>query len=285
MRCSSCCSSFQEHAGTPKKWALYASFSQSLVAGPNFQVNRVFWYLDIEVHFYVLLPLLAFLLARASAGSRGRAALLLGMLGFASFVFFLYAWHLDPTPNPYWQFSLLSTFFFLVAGMLLALIGELGEPDRSGCMARGCADLWRADSAAVCVLTSAAVLLPPWRDVPPLVSVPWSRMFPARARSACPGAGVEPPRRAGRSGLQPLTLARPDPEGPGEKRLVAVGISSSSGGRPAAVLPDSVRELRPHRSAVLAAAAPMGALDAAPVESPIREPVLVARTGCRVRPL
>lgn len=145
---------FQEHVGTLKKWALYASFSQSLVAGPNFQVNRVFWYLDIEVHFYVLLPLLAFLLARASGGSRNRAALLLGMLGFASFLFFLYAWHLDPTPNPYWQFSLLSTFFFLSAGMLLALI-RLSWEERRPEWLRGplaSADLWIAASAGLCVL-------------------------------------------------------------------------------------------------------------------------------------
>ena len=146
---------FQEHGGTLKKWALYASFSQSLVAGPNFQVNRVFWYLDIEVHFYILLPLLAFLLARASGSSRGRAALLLGTLGFASFVFFLYAWHLDPTPNPYWQFSLLSTFFFLAAGMLLALIRLSWEEHRPEWL-RGplaSADLWIAASAALCVLS------------------------------------------------------------------------------------------------------------------------------------
>lgn len=145
---------FQEHGGTLKKWALYASFSQSLVTGPNFQVNRVFWYLDIEVHFYVLLPLLAFLLARASAGSRGRAALLLGMLGFVSFVFFLYAWHLDPTPNPYWQFSLLSTFFFIAAGMLLALLRLSWEERRPGWL-RGplaSADLWVAASAGVWAL-------------------------------------------------------------------------------------------------------------------------------------
>jgi peptidoglycan/LPS O-acetylase OafA/YrhL len=124
------------------------------VAGPNFQVNRVFWYLDIEVHFYILLPLLAFLLLRASGGSRGRAALLLGTLGFASFVFFLYAWHLDPTPNPYWQFSLLSTFFFLSAGMLLALI-RLSWEERRPEWLRGplaSADLWIVASAGLCVL-------------------------------------------------------------------------------------------------------------------------------------
>jgi peptidoglycan/LPS O-acetylase OafA/YrhL len=145
---------FQEHGWTLKKWALYASFSQSLVAGPNFQVNRVFWYLDIEVHFYVLLPLLAFLLARVSGGSRGRTALLLGVLGSASFVFFLYAWHLDPSPNPYWQFSLLSTFFFIAAGMLLALLRISWEERRPGWL-RGplaWADLWVVASAGVWAL-------------------------------------------------------------------------------------------------------------------------------------
>ena len=145
---------FQEHEWTLKKWALYATFSQSLVEGPNFQVNRVFWYLDIEVHFYVLLPLLAFVLARVSGGSRGRAAFLLGVLGSASFVFFLYAWHLDPAPNPYWQFSLLSTFFFIAAGMLLALLRISWEERRPEWL-RGplaWADLWITASAGVWAL-------------------------------------------------------------------------------------------------------------------------------------
>src|SRR5919202_5177650 len=146
---------FQERGGTLKKWAIYASFSQNFVASPNFQVNRVLWYMVIEIHFYVLLPLLAFLLARASGGSRGRAAFLLGTLGFASFVFFLFAWHLDPTPNPFWRFSLLSTFFFLAAGMLLALIRLSWEERRPGWL-RGppaSADLWIAASAALCALS------------------------------------------------------------------------------------------------------------------------------------
>jgi peptidoglycan/LPS O-acetylase OafA/YrhL len=146
---------FQERGGTPKKWAIYASFSQNFVASPNFQVNRVMWYMVIEIHFYVLLPLLAFLLARASGGSRGRAAFLLGTLGFASFVFFLFAWHLDPTPNPFWRFSLLSTFFFLAAGMLLALI-RISWEERRPRWLRGppaSADLWIAASVALCAVS------------------------------------------------------------------------------------------------------------------------------------
>jgi peptidoglycan/LPS O-acetylase OafA/YrhL len=145
---------FQERGGTLKKWVIYASFSQNFVASPNFQINRVMWYMVIELHFYLLLPLLAFLLARASGGSRGRAALFLVTLGLASYVFFMFAWHLDPVPNPFWRFSLLSTFFFLAAGMLLALIRLSWEEQRPGWL-RGplaSADLWIAASAGLCAL-------------------------------------------------------------------------------------------------------------------------------------
>ena len=44
---------FQERGGTLKKWAIYASFSQNFVASPNFQINRVMWYMVIELHFYL----------------------------------------------------------------------------------------------------------------------------------------------------------------------------------------------------------------------------------------
>src|SRR3712207_4143382 len=71
---------FQEHGGTPVEWVIYASFSQNFVVFPNSQINRVLWYMVIEVHFYALLPLLAFVIARASGGSRGRAAMLVGAL-------------------------------------------------------------------------------------------------------------------------------------------------------------------------------------------------------------
>jgi peptidoglycan/LPS O-acetylase OafA/YrhL len=146
---------FQERGGTPKEWLIFASFSQNFSASTIGEVDRVMWSLVIEVHFYILLPLLAFLLARASGGSRGRAALLLGTLGFASFIFFLFAWHLDPTPNPVWRYSLLSTFFFIAAGMLLALIRLSWEERRPGWL-RGplaSADLWIAVSAGLWVLS------------------------------------------------------------------------------------------------------------------------------------
>lgn len=142
---------FQERGGTLKEWVIYASFSQNFVVFPSAQINRVMWYMAIEVQFYVLLPPLAFLLARAAKGSRGRAALLLVLLGLASFVFFVFAWHVDPTPDPFWRFSLPSTFFFLAGGMLLALLRLSWEERRPGWL-RGLlasTDLWIAASAGV----------------------------------------------------------------------------------------------------------------------------------------
>jgi len=130
--------------GTPRDWALYATFTQNFVIFPNQQVNRVMWFMVIEAQFYVVLPVLAFLLAAVARGSRRRAAVALGALAAASWVLFRYVWHVDATPAPAWRFSLPSTFFFLAAGMALALLRQSWQ-ERPPSWLRGplgASDLW-----------------------------------------------------------------------------------------------------------------------------------------------
>lgn len=145
--------------GTPWEWALYASFSQNFSIFPNVQVNRVMWFMAIEVQFYLVLPLLAFLVARVARGSWVGAVALLGTLGLASFGLFQFAWHVDPTADAALRFSLPSTFFFLAAGMVLTLLRLSWEQQRPGWLrgALACSDLWIA--AALALVTLAVLRL------------------------------------------------------------------------------------------------------------------------------
>lgn len=130
--------------GRPRDWLLYATFSQNFAIFPNDQVNRVMWFMAIEMQFYLVLPLLAWVIARVARGSRLRAAAVLGALGAASLALFHHAWHLAPTPDPSWRFSLPSTLFLLVAGMALTLLRVSWEQRRPAWL-RGAltsSDLW-----------------------------------------------------------------------------------------------------------------------------------------------
>jgi acetyltransferase len=125
----------QEQGGTVKSWLIYGSFSQNFVAFPNQQINHVLWYVVIEVHFYLLLPLLALVIAKASGGSRRVAGSLVAALGAASFAFYAWAWS-DGGPDPLWRMSIVSQFFFLAAGMLLAVL-RVGWERRPPAWTRG----------------------------------------------------------------------------------------------------------------------------------------------------
>lgn len=112
----------EQDGGSARQWAIYGSFSQNFVYFPSQQLDRSMWYLVIEFQFYLLLPLLALCVARVARGSRRRAAFCLTGLGVASFAAHHYAWLVDPTPDPGWRFSILTHFFFIAAGMLLAIV-------------------------------------------------------------------------------------------------------------------------------------------------------------------
>lgn len=146
---------FQERGGTVRDWLLYATFTQNLAIFPNDQLNRVLWYLVVEVQFYLALPLLAAVIAALARGSARRAAAVLGVLGLASASFFGYAWHLDPTSDPALRFSLPSLFLFFAGGMAVAMV-QVSWAHRRPSWVRGplaAADTWLGAAVALWVLS------------------------------------------------------------------------------------------------------------------------------------
>ena len=115
-----------EGGGSLKQWATWMTFSENFTSDRTqlTEVNGVMWSLVIEMHFYLVLPFLAFGLAWLARGSLTRAAWLLGALGLASFALRYVTLFDDNSPiEPWLDYSLPSTFFFFVAGMLIALAG------------------------------------------------------------------------------------------------------------------------------------------------------------------
>ena len=109
--------------GSVKKWLAFLTFSENFFEQTVMQVNPVLWSLVIELHFYLVLPPLAFLLARLSRGSLRAAAVAVVGLGAASFVLrWVTLYDAPGTPNPYLRYSLLSCFMFFASGMALALL-------------------------------------------------------------------------------------------------------------------------------------------------------------------
>lgn len=112
---------------TPTAFLVYLTFSGNFFAHPREQVNRVLWTVAVEAQFYLVLPLLAALIAWFARGSHRRAAGLIVLLGVASSVLAA-AWPDDPGGGgPGWRLSLLTTFAHLAVGMLLAVL-RLGWP-------------------------------------------------------------------------------------------------------------------------------------------------------------
>src|SRR5579875_3018157 len=62
-----------QHGGTANQWWRFLTFSESFSLSTAQTVDGPMWSLVVEVHFYLLLPLLAWGLARVSGGSRALA--------------------------------------------------------------------------------------------------------------------------------------------------------------------------------------------------------------------
>jgi peptidoglycan/LPS O-acetylase OafA/YrhL len=120
----------QEHGGSFGQWWRFLTFSENFSHATIRTVDGVVWSLVIELQFYVLLPVLAWVLLRLARGSLGRVAGLLLCIGGASLALRLALVTFKSVPDPLVQFSLPTTFFFFVAGMLVA-VGRLAAEGRS----------------------------------------------------------------------------------------------------------------------------------------------------------
>jgi peptidoglycan/LPS O-acetylase OafA/YrhL len=142
--------------GSLGQWWRFATFSENFFSSTVSTVDGPMWSLVVELHFYILLPLLAWALARVTRGNLAGAGLVLVVLAAASF--YLHWTKVDNVTTALdqrWEFSLPVTFFFFVPGMLLAL-GRLALEERprrprwlNGPAARS--DLWLVASLAVWV--------------------------------------------------------------------------------------------------------------------------------------
>jgi peptidoglycan/LPS O-acetylase OafA/YrhL len=129
----------QEHGGTVTQWWRFMLFAQRFSTSTAGAVNPPTWSLVVEVHFYILLPLLAWGVARVARGAAWRAGAVLIALGALSFL--LRARH--PEPQSLWSYSLPCTFCFFVPGMLLAVLRTTPlETWWSHRRWLGAADLW-----------------------------------------------------------------------------------------------------------------------------------------------
>jgi peptidoglycan/LPS O-acetylase OafA/YrhL len=127
--------------GTPRQWLLFSTLSENFAADTAAQVIPVAWSLVVEIHFYLLLPLIALLVNRVAAGSPRRAVVVILGLAAASFALRYPTLYRAADPDPVLRYSLPSCFMFFAAGMVLAplrvalerrrpaaLDGPLGEP-------------------------------------------------------------------------------------------------------------------------------------------------------------
>jgi peptidoglycan/LPS O-acetylase OafA/YrhL len=103
-------------AGTVVRFAWFGeNFREALVTKV---LDGPMWSLVVELHFYIVVPMLAWCLARLSGGAARRAAILLVLMAAASIGIYEAAL----LPGRVWTYSLLENFYYFAAGMLVALL-------------------------------------------------------------------------------------------------------------------------------------------------------------------
>jgi peptidoglycan/LPS O-acetylase OafA/YrhL len=125
----------QEGGGSWTQWWRFMTFNQSYftetVAGNPGQVNGPMWSVIVELHFYTLLPLMAFGLAKLSRGSRvGGAVILLSLAGVFLYARYHFVTSTHGTGDLRWRYSTLANFYFFFPGMLLAILRLQWEEHR-----------------------------------------------------------------------------------------------------------------------------------------------------------
>jgi peptidoglycan/LPS O-acetylase OafA/YrhL len=146
----------QQHGGTFTQWWHFGLFAENFSTSTLYSLDSPMWTLAVEVQFYVLLPVIALLVAGASRGSRAAAISILLVLSMASFVSRqLVFWHGHPA-NSALQSSLVTLFSFFALGMILALVrvSWLERAPRWLAGPAGRSDLWILCSVPLWALVS-----------------------------------------------------------------------------------------------------------------------------------
>jgi peptidoglycan/LPS O-acetylase OafA/YrhL len=110
------------HGGSLRQWLVLTTFSGNFDNSHVGDVLPVSWSLVVELHFYLLLPLIAAGLARAGRGSARRTLALLALGAALSIVYRRQTLYVVDQQDPALVFSLAGTFFLLAAGMALAVV-------------------------------------------------------------------------------------------------------------------------------------------------------------------
>jgi peptidoglycan/LPS O-acetylase OafA/YrhL len=135
---------FNEQGSLLGVWARFATLTENFFPYTAGEVIGPAWSLVVELHFYLLLPVLALAVARLARGAAARAAAVLLALGVVSLLLRIDRVLLADQVDPLWRFNIPATFLFFVPGMLLALV-RLSWEQRRPSWLRGPlerADLW-----------------------------------------------------------------------------------------------------------------------------------------------
>lgn len=147
----------QEGGGSSQQWWRFMLFAQNYSLETKGTVDGALWSVVVEIQFYVLLPLLAVVLAAVSRRRKDVAAGLIAALGLASYLLWHQKWQVDQ--DQLWRVSFPATFFFFTGGMLLALYRVRVLARRPAWMDGpfGRAELWLVASVALYALICADI--------------------------------------------------------------------------------------------------------------------------------
>lgn len=112
----------QQSGGSATQWLHFLTFTQNFSHATILTVDDPMWSLGIEVEFYALIPLLALAMVWLARGSINRIAAGIGALALISYAVYVAKVQVPARPSLLWKLSLPTTFFYFVAGMLLALV-------------------------------------------------------------------------------------------------------------------------------------------------------------------
>lgn len=155
----------QERGATPRMWLTFLLFAQGFDPDTIGRLDPPIWTVVTEMHFLLLLPLIAVVLRWVAGPSRCRAAVVLGALCLVSLATRLAVVELGPVHDfgwHVWRNSLPGNFFLLGAGMLLALL-RLSWEERTPSWLRGVvgsADAWLLAALAGWLLMLTTSVMP-----------------------------------------------------------------------------------------------------------------------------
>lgn len=104
------------------QWLRFATFTQTFTNDSLYYLDGPTWSLVDEIHFYILLPVIAIVIAWMSRRRLELAAIILAVLGLASLALKFFLVNSNPSASQVIRFSFPVNFVFFVPGMLLALL-------------------------------------------------------------------------------------------------------------------------------------------------------------------